>query len=68
MNLKKVDAIYLGAIGHPDVKPGVLEQGILIEHSISAGSIYQPQACPNSILAWKHLSGIRGLKISIILS
>ncbi len=28
--LKKVDAIYLGAIGHPDVPPGVLEQGILL--------------------------------------
>ena len=25
------DAIYLGAIGHPDVKPGVLEKGILLE-------------------------------------
>src|SRR3989338_8924551 len=28
--LKKFDAIYLGAIGHPDVKPGILEQGILL--------------------------------------
>jgi 3-isopropylmalate dehydrogenase len=28
--LKNFDAIYLGAIGHPDVKPGVLEQGILL--------------------------------------
>ena len=28
--LKKYDAIYLGAIGHPDVKPGVLERGILL--------------------------------------
>jgi 3-isopropylmalate dehydrogenase len=28
--LKKFDAIYLGAIGHPDVKPGVLEKGILL--------------------------------------
>ncbi len=28
--LRKVDAIYLGAIGHPDVKPGVLEKGILL--------------------------------------
>ena len=24
--LKKVNAIYLGAIGHPDVKPGILEK------------------------------------------
>jgi len=29
--LREVDAIYLGAIGHPDVKPGILEQGILLK-------------------------------------
>ncbi len=29
--LRKFDAIYLGAIGHPDVKPGILEKGILLE-------------------------------------
>lgn len=29
--LKKFNAIYLGAIGHPDVKPGILEQGILLK-------------------------------------
>jgi 3-isopropylmalate dehydrogenase len=29
--LGKFDAIYLGAIGHPDVKPGVLEKGILLK-------------------------------------
>ncbi|MCD6228027.1 MAG: 3-isopropylmalate dehydrogenase [Candidatus Omnitrophica bacterium] len=28
--LKKVDAIYLGAIGDPRVKPGILERGILL--------------------------------------
>ena len=28
--MKKHDAIYLGAIGHPDVKPGILEKGILL--------------------------------------
>ena len=28
--LKQMDAIYLGAIGHPDVKPGILEKGILL--------------------------------------
>jgi len=28
--LKKKDAIYLGAIGHPEVKPGILEKGILL--------------------------------------
>lgn len=29
--LKEMDAIYLGAIGHPNVPPGVLEQGILLK-------------------------------------
>ena len=29
--LKQADAIYLGAIGHPDVKPGILEKGILLK-------------------------------------
>ncbi len=28
--LKNFNAIYLGAIGHPDVKPGILEKGILL--------------------------------------
>ncbi len=28
--LKGMNAIYLGAIGHPDVKPGILEKGILL--------------------------------------
>jgi 3-isopropylmalate dehydrogenase len=29
--LRKYDAILLGAIGHPDVKPGILEKGILLK-------------------------------------
>lgn len=29
--LRQFDAIYLGAIGHPDVKPGILEKGILLK-------------------------------------
>ncbi|OGV65091.1 MAG: 3-isopropylmalate dehydrogenase [Lentisphaerae bacterium RIFOXYC12_FULL_60_16] len=28
--LRKFDSILLGAIGHPDVKPGILEKGILL--------------------------------------
>ena len=28
--LRRFDSIYLGAIGHPDVKPGILEKGILL--------------------------------------
>ncbi len=29
--LKTFDAIYLGAVGHPTVKPGILEKGILLK-------------------------------------
>lgn len=29
--LRSFDAILLGAIGHPDVKPGILEKGLLLE-------------------------------------
>ncbi len=29
-DLRTFDTIYLGAIGHPDVKPGILEKGILL--------------------------------------
>jgi 3-isopropylmalate dehydrogenase len=29
--LRRFDAIYFGAIGHPDVPPGVLERGILLK-------------------------------------
>ncbi|HMK59970.1 MAG TPA: 3-isopropylmalate dehydrogenase [Dissulfurispiraceae bacterium] len=29
--LRKYNAIFLGAIGHPDVKPGILEKGILLK-------------------------------------
>lgn len=28
---RKFDSIFLGAIGHPDVKPGILEKGILLK-------------------------------------
>ncbi|MBC8231843.1 3-isopropylmalate dehydrogenase [bacterium] len=28
---RQMDAIYLGAVGHPDVQPGVLEKGILLK-------------------------------------
>jgi 3-isopropylmalate dehydrogenase len=30
-DLKRFDAILLGAIGHPDVKPGILEKGIQLK-------------------------------------
>ena len=28
--LRDFDAIFLGAVGHPDVRPGILEQGLLL--------------------------------------
>ncbi len=31
IGLRAYDAIYLGAVGHPDVKPGILERGILLK-------------------------------------
>lgn len=51
---KKMDAIYLGAIGHPDVKPGILEQGILLKLRFSLDQyinlrpvkLYNAQFCP----------------------
>ncbi|MBN1491162.1 MAG: 3-isopropylmalate dehydrogenase [Phycisphaerae bacterium] len=29
--LRQYDAIYLGAVGHPDVAPGILEKGLLLK-------------------------------------
>ncbi len=29
--IREMDAIYLGAVGHPQVKPGILEQGLLLK-------------------------------------
>ena len=29
--LKSFQAIYLGAVGHPDVKPGIIEKGLLLK-------------------------------------
>ena len=46
---KKFDAIFLGAIGHPDVKPGILEKGILLQAALRARPVHQPapgQALP----------------------
>ena len=28
--LRQFDAIYLGAVGHPDIAPGILEKGLLL--------------------------------------
>jgi len=52
--LKKYDTIFLGAIGHPDVKPGILETGILLKLRFSLDQyinlrpikLYNADFCP----------------------
>ena len=52
--LKKYSAIYLGAVGHPDVKPGILETGILLKLRFSLDQyinlrpvkLYNANFCP----------------------
>lgn len=52
--LRKYDVIYLGAIGHPDVKPGILEKGILLKLRFSLDQyinlrpvrLYSEKFCP----------------------
>jgi len=52
--LKKYSAIYLGAVGHPDVKPGILETGVLLKLrfvldqyiNLRPVKLYNPEFCP----------------------
>jgi len=52
--LRKYSAIYLGAIGHPDVKPGILETGVLLKLRFSLDQyinlrpvkLYNANFCP----------------------
>jgi len=52
--LKKYNAIYLGAVGHPDVKPGILETGVLLKLRFSLDQyinlrpvkLYDSRFCP----------------------
>lgn len=52
--LKKYSAIFLGAIGHPEVKPGILETGILLKLRFSLDQyinlrpikLYNSDFCP----------------------
>ncbi|MEI6631221.1 MAG: 3-isopropylmalate dehydrogenase [bacterium] len=54
VELKEYSAIYLGAIGHPDVKPGILETGILLKLRFSLDQyinlrpvkLYNQDFCP----------------------
>ena len=52
--LKKYSAIYLGAVGHPDVKPGILETNVLLKLRFALDKyinlrpvkLYNPAFCP----------------------
>lgn len=52
--LKTMSAIYLGAVGHPDVKPGILEKGLLLKLRFSLDQyinlrpvkLYNKEFCP----------------------
>ncbi len=52
--LKKYSAIFLGAIGHPEVKPGILETGVLLKLRFSLDQyinlrpvkLYSSDFCP----------------------
>jgi len=52
--MNQYSAIFLGAIGHPDVKPGILETGILLKLRFSLDQyinlrpvrLYNPAFCP----------------------
>jgi 3-isopropylmalate dehydrogenase len=52
--LKKYSAIFLGAIGHPEVKPGILETGVLLKIRFSLDQyinlrpvkLYNSEFCP----------------------
>ncbi|MFH0771661.1 MAG: 3-isopropylmalate dehydrogenase [Candidatus Omnitrophota bacterium] len=52
--LRTFSAIYLGAIGHPEVKPGILEMGVLLKLRFSLDQyinlrpikLYNPDFCP----------------------
>ncbi len=52
--LKKYSAIFLGAIGHPEVKPGILETGVLLKLRFSLDQyinlrpvkLYSADFCP----------------------
>jgi 3-isopropylmalate dehydrogenase len=52
--LRKFKAIFLGAVGHPEVKPGILEKGILLRLrfeleqyiNLRPVKLYRAQDCP----------------------
>ncbi|OGX46592.1 MAG: 3-isopropylmalate dehydrogenase [Omnitrophica WOR_2 bacterium RIFCSPLOWO2_12_FULL_51_8] len=52
--LKRYSAIYLGAVGHPGVKPGILEAGVLLKLRFALDQyinlrpikLYNPDFCP----------------------
>jgi len=45
---KKFDAMFLGAIGHPDVKPGILKVGILLKNRFALDQYISTSTCARS--------------------
>ena len=64
------DAIFLGAIGHPDVKPGILEKGILLhirfelDQYINFGDTYNPT--PLNLLLMVHHASNRSRQTRLV--
>src|SRR5215472_11417028 len=64
--LRKFPAILLGAIGHPEVKPGILEKGILLRLrfeleqyiNLRPVKLYRAEDCPLKDKGPKHVEFI----------
>jgi 3-isopropylmalate dehydrogenase len=53
-DLRKTDAIFLGAVGSPSVPPGVLERGLLLPSASSStftSTSVRPSSAPESTLS-----------------
>ncbi len=64
--LKSFDAIFLGAIGHPDVKPGILEKGLLLRMRFEL-DLYINLRPVKPFPALQHRSKTKDRKISTLL-
>ncbi len=61
-DLKAFNAIYLGAIGHPAVKPGILEKGILLKLRFALDQYINLRPV-KLYREWRHRSRIKGQRI-----
>ena len=68
--LRKFKAMYLGAIGHPQVKPGILEKGILLRLrfeleqyiNLRPVKLYRAEDCPLKDKGPEHIDFVSHLK------